>query len=367
MIANKISFFHFVMWAWLGWCPMALAIGSVQAIHDPAVPDAFNPSAYKAAERHQGVLVEALGNGPDRTYIFSPTDGIGKALPLVIFLHGWQGANPKNFGALIDHLVRRGSVVLYPVYQRGSNDAPQEITTIAKRSLAQTIEWLVHSHPGRVMTDRALYFGFSMGATMAINLAAHAPGNGMPSASMLLLSAPGDAHHVHRGPLGRSILATSLDRVPTSVPVVIMSGAEDSTIGVPTAITYWNQICSQERSKNLIFWPPGSHGKQNFRTMHGMPGAPDSRYNIENIDEPFVPITLAGQAQFSESPSLNVLDFHGQWKVITTALDSLRDRSQPPPWLFTDSRILRDLGRFDDGKAYPQAYLETGCPGKPWR
>lgn len=84
---------------------------------------------------------------------------------------------------------------------------------------------------------------------MAINLAARAPNNGMPSASMLLLSAPGDAHHVHRGPLGRSILVTSLDRLPASVPVVIMSGSEDSTIGVPTAIAYWNQICAQPRPK----------------------------------------------------------------------------------------------------------------------
>lgn len=361
MPRGLLSFFF---WGLLGWSLIAQAAASTIAIEDPPVPDAFNPSAYKAAERHDGVRIEALGNGPDRSYIFTPTDESATGLPLVIFLHGWQGTNPKNFGALIDHLVRRGSVVIYPVYQRGANDAPQKITAIAKRSIEQTIEWLGQRHPGRVITDRALYFGFSMGATMAINLAARAPKNGMPSASMLLLSAPGDAHHVHRGPLGRSILVTSLDRLPASVPVVIMSGSEDSTIGVPTAIAYWNQICSQPRPKNLILWPPASHGKQNLRSTHGMPGAPDLRYDIEDIDAPFMPITLAGQAEFSESPSLNILDFHGQWKVVTAALDSLRDRKPPAHWLFSDSKVLRDLGRFEDGKAYPQAYLETACPAK---
>lgn len=357
---------HVLSCALMGWNLSALAASGL-ASDDPKVPDAFNPPAYKAAERYASVRIEALGNGPDRSYIFMPADESVKGLPLVIFLHGWQGTNPKNFGALIDHLVRRGSVVIYPVYQRNANDAPQKVSAIAQKSIQQTIEWLRSQHPGRALTEKALYYGFSMGATMAINLAAGAPGNAMPSASMLLLSAPGDAHHVHRGPLGRSILMTSLDQVPASTPVILMSGSEDSTIGVPTALAYWNQICVQQRPKNLILWPPASHGKQNLRTTHGMPGAPDPRYDIEDIDTPLTPITLAAQALFPESPSLNVLDFHGQWKVVTAALDSLRDGKPPAQWLFNDSKVLRDLGRFDDGKAYPQAYLETACPAKPGR
>ena len=81
----------FFFWGLLGWSLIAQTAASTIAIEDPPVPDAFNPSAYKAAERHDGVRIEALGNGPDRSYIFAPTDDSVTGLPLVIFLHGWQG------------------------------------------------------------------------------------------------------------------------------------------------------------------------------------------------------------------------------------------------------------------------------------
>jgi dienelactone hydrolase len=296
-------------------------------------------------------------------------DGIVSApLPLVIFLHGWQGTNPKNFGALIDHLTRRGAVVIYPVYQRNGQDDPQLITATAQASIAHALRWLASEHPGLVRSETAIYYGFSIGATMAVNLAAGAPANRMPRARVLLLSAPGDALHVHRGSMGRSILQSNLNRLPLSLPIVLMTGAEDETIGVPTATAFWNQICNQPRKKNLIIWPRGSNGTQDIRAGHGMPGAPDSRYDIEDFYTPWEAVRiLEAQPEFPTDVSLNLLDFHGQWKVITTSLDSMRDDIPLPQWMFEASPVLKSLGRFNDGTSYPEAYFGTACPIMPSR
>ena len=58
-----------------------------------------------------------------RAYIFLPAEpaATGK-LPFVFFAHGWQGMNPMNYGALIDHLAREGNVVVFPVYQESGGN-----------------------------------------------------------------------------------------------------------------------------------------------------------------------------------------------------------------------------------------------------
>ena len=350
----------------LGLAPLWPCTSLAQNPGEPAQADPYSPQAYKAAERHKAVRIVAVGAGAQRSYIFAPHEASAKDLPLVIFLHGWQGTNPKNFGALIDHLVLRGSVVLYPVYQRDAEDDPQAITSRADKSLQAALEWLERERPGLVRQGKALYFGFSMGASMAVNLAARTAKGQLPQPYALLLSAPGDAHHVHRG--ARSMVERSPAQLPLSIPMILMTGSEDTTIGVPTAYAYWNAICSQRRrNKTLVLFPAGTSGTQVIRSMHGMPGAPDPRYDLPDIDAPLPDTVLVAQDAIASNPSLNVLDFHGHWKIITGAFDGLRDGHEPPQWLFVDSAQLRHLGAFSDGSPFPPSHLERTCPARPGR
>ena len=56
-------------------------------------------------------------------WLFVPTDPLpgtpraGEPFPLVIFVHGSGATNADPYLAWIEHLVRRGAVVLYPQYQ----------------------------------------------------------------------------------------------------------------------------------------------------------------------------------------------------------------------------------------------------------
>ena len=56
-------------------------------------------------------------------WLFVPTDPLpgtpraGEPFPLVIFVHGSGATNADPYLAWIEHLVRRGAVVLFPLYQ----------------------------------------------------------------------------------------------------------------------------------------------------------------------------------------------------------------------------------------------------------
>jgi len=322
----------------------------------------YEPGAYKAQEQHETIRIVAEGKGADRSYAFFPADGDAKHLPLIVFLHGWQGISPKNYGAFIDHLVRRGSVVIFPVYQTDANTPPQSITSTAAKSVGAMIKRLNKQYPNMIDEKKTLYYGYSMGASIAINFAMRPDKYKLPKPLALLLTAPGDAYHVAKGAKGKSILYRSLKHLPKDIPVVLMTGQEDKTIGLPTAISHWNQICSQKRLKRLIIWPGGKSETQSIHSGHGAAGAPDERYDFSNIYGA-VPETMPRLKDFPVSKSLNNLDFYGQWKVVVSYLEAVRG-STSPEWIFSRDEIIEDLGKFSNGKPYPKAILVKACPAQ---
>ena len=132
----------------------------------------FSPAAWAAQRKYADIAVTSVGEGAKRAYVFRPDEKNLSNLPLVLFMHGWRGTSPKNFGSLIDLLVRRGAVVIYPVYQEeGDKTSPQRITDYAATSIKAALAKLDLSHPGLVDKNKTLYWGFSMGASISLNFA----------------------------------------------------------------------------------------------------------------------------------------------------------------------------------------------------
>src|SRR5678815_3067394 len=68
---------------------------------------------------HASVTKNRYGKGGLEYWIFEPDTPRPRTAPVIIFLHGWGGMNPLYYGAWVDHLVRRGNIVVYPRYQSG--------------------------------------------------------------------------------------------------------------------------------------------------------------------------------------------------------------------------------------------------------
>ncbi len=313
-----------------------------------------------AREAHGAVLVLAHGEGAGRVYLFLPAQpAVSGYVPIVFFHHGWQGMNPKNFGALIDHLAREGQVVIYPVYQQSAKTSPQVIVGNAaaadRDALALLSARAIWPDPARI-----LYIGYSMGAAISLDLALHPARYGLPAPRALVLMAPGDAPAVATGPAGRPIIG-HLALLPRTLPVAVMAGAQDTQIGLPTARAVFARLCQIYPDRRVLMVLPGdSHDGVTVHAGHGSPGAPDSRYDFPLTDENF-PVLLQGQPSFPVSVSLNQLDFYGYWKVIDALADSVATGGLPSVVFGHGDPAQLDLGTWPDGTPFKPIRLDNPC------
>lgn len=332
----------------------------------PELADRYGPDAWQARRQHAGVEVLTVGEGPTRAYVFMPDTPRLQGLPLVLFHHGWLGMNPKNFGGLIDLLVRRGVVLIYPVYQDGDRTPPQNVTELAAEADAKALAAIDRLRPGLVDRTRTLYWGFSMGAGIALNFALAPERWGLPPPRAMLLVAPGDARHVAHGERGRSIVGP-VEKLPADLPVLLATGAADTTIGVPTARALAARLCHLPATRrNLILFPSDANGGRNITAGHGSPGAPDSRYDFPDSRRQ-VPTRIAGGRDFEPSGSLNLLDYYGYWRITMRLVDYVAGGDFPAELFSRSAAENRFLGTWPDGTPYAEAWSEDPCPRDPKR
>lgn len=321
----------------------------------------FGPQALQARQKHAAVDVLTIGDGADRVYVFVPAQpALHGKVPLVLLHHGWQGMNPLNFGALIDHLVRSGQVVVYPVYQLSADTSPQVVTQNAARADRRGIDALERQRGLRLDPQRVLYVGYSMGAAISLNLALDPARYQLPAPRALVLEAPGDAYHVAHGDDARSIIG-EVEKLPADLPMAILTGSADTSIGLPTARKLAARLCQIRADRRvLMVLPSDEHAGKAVHAAHGSPGAPDSRYDFA-LKRTDIPTQIPGRDGFEPSASLNQLDFYGYWKVIDAMVDSLPERSLPDAVFGNGSAAQLYLGTWPDGTPYKLTTVETPC------
>lgn len=345
---------------------LAAAISHADTIpmaNHEVITEIYSPEAYKSREIHDSVIAMSSGEGSNRVYIFVPDQPAlpnKLKVPVVFFHHGWLGMSPMNFGALIDHLVRTGHVVIYPVYQESASTSPQVVTANAVAADLDALEKLaldgLFPDPNRVM-----YIGYSMGAAITLNIAIKEDHWGLPSPKAIVLLAPGDAYHVAKGEDAKSIIG-DVKALKGDIPIAVMSGAADTNIGVPTARKIYADLCGiSPMHRVLMLLPSDSSGLKTVRSAHGSPGAPDSRYEFHLSDTNF-PKEIKRLEHFEESASLNQLDFYGFWKIITEVNRGLAEGIKSPLIFGEESSHKLSLGNWPDGKPFREIQLENPCP-----
>ncbi|MFC5742664.1 alpha/beta hydrolase [Dyella tabacisoli] len=352
-------------------CHPLAACEQAQDELDAKLEARFGPQALQQRHAHAAVDVLTLGDGAQRVYVFIPTQpALHGNVPMVFLHHGWQGMNPKNFGGLIDHLARSGQVVIYPVYQESAQTSPQIVTLAAAQADRRALTALAEQRELTPDPTRVLYYGYSMGAAISLNLALDYQRYQLPAPRALVLAAPGDAYHVVHGDEGRSIIG-AVEKLPAELPVAILTGAADTSIGLPTARTLAARLCGIRADRRvLMVLPSDENNGKKVLAGHGSPGAPDSRYDFPltkrtpaGANEPnrAIPTHIPGRSDFEPSASLNQLDFYGYWKVIDAMTDSLRDGKLPDAVFGNGTPEQLYLGRWPDGSEYTPIKLEQPC------
>jgi acetyl esterase/lipase len=268
-----------------------------------------------------------FGRGGDAYYLYEPAEPTLATAPVVVFLHGYNGVDPSTQEGWIGHLARKSHIVIFPVYQDGPNRA-QSYTPNAKTAIKQALKKLKRSNT-KPDTGKFALIGYSLGATIAANIAGSARQSGLPSATALFVAHAGDTTVLN--PRSRPILAS-----PSRIPDLFLLGVvgnDDDFVG-------------DAYTKNIV---------------EGATKVPGSRKNLIRVfsDDTGAPALSSDHlAPVAGSSTSNALDFFGYWKWSEALLD-LAFRGENAEFAIGDTEAQRDMGDWSDGTPVHEAEVTT--------
>jgi pimeloyl-ACP methyl ester carboxylesterase len=102
---------------------------------------------------------------------------VGRGSPPIIFVHGWS-CDHTHFQPQVEQFSRQHRTIAVDLRGFGESDAPHQDYTMA--AFADDLAWLC----GQLRVERPIVVGHSMGAVIAMELAAHYPE--VPSAIVMI-------------------------------------------------------------------------------------------------------------------------------------------------------------------------------------
>jgi acetyl esterase/lipase len=154
----------------------ASACGKETPERDAAPPQrAEQRTPAPTTDLPRDVHARLVGRGADAAWILRPRARPQARLPVVLFGHGWFATNPQVYRGWVTHLVRRGNVVVYPVYQTFPFLSPELALGAFTSGVRSALERTPHTSDGLVAV------GHSAGGALVADYAATAAGQGLPS------------------------------------------------------------------------------------------------------------------------------------------------------------------------------------------
>jgi hypothetical protein len=321
-----------------------LILAVLLAAPAPAIPQEASPAAGQPTPPDQPATgpggaeyafpdarVTSLGDEPGGGRIFEPVAEAGGGtptaegpLPLVLLIDACcyrteeSGVNGggvdggEGFRAWIEHLVRRGAIVVYPIYRQESAQA--DVTAAMRATLAE-LDRAGHARPDPA---RTAVIGFSFGGPVAADYAADAAAAGLPVPGALLVYGPrSDTTGPNRAP------------PPPATRAVVMIGERDAGALRRGADTIWAWLAPlPAEQRDFVSLLSDDHGQPALTADH------------------FVPLTDVRP----DDPATDVdaLDWYGIWKL-TDALMACAFAGEWCEYALGNTPEQRFMGAWSDG------------------
>jgi pimeloyl-ACP methyl ester carboxylesterase len=233
--------------------------------------------------------------------------------------------NPLYYGAWIDHLVKRGNIVVYPRYQATLLTSMKDFTPNALIAIKDAISRL-QSEQGHVRPDLNKFatVGHSAGGLLAASVAALGDESRLPRVRAVMSVEPG----ITEAPI--SIPLADLKKIPSDTLLLALAGDQDGLAGDTDAKRiYYESTRIPADNKDFIMLVSDTHGTPNLLAGHRAPTALDKDYDSgESLSG------AAGSAdRIGNSPQIqrrvrpetmmiNALDYYGTWKLFDALCDA---------------------------------------------
>ena len=287
------------------------------------------------------LLFQDFAQAPDGYWLFEPRSPMPDSAHVIVFIHGYGAINPMIYGKWLEHLTRKGNIVIFPRYQKNlfSPKTKKFVPNVAKAIADAIIE--LQTKPGHVkpILDNMSFIGHSYGGVIAANLAVHFKKYELPQPKAVMLCSPGS------GPFKGGVLKT-YEKMPENTSMLIMVSEDDKIVGdklgkciFKTAI---NTPC-----RNLI----RQFGDNQLTTAgHNESYCLDERYDVGIIN--------ISAKRAKRKSKLDAIDYFGYWKLFDALMECTRT-GQNCHYAFGDTPQQKYLGLNTEGKPIKQLEIMT--------
>ena len=341
------------------WMLAAILIGpAVAHAADITPPDqpADGPGGAKAV--HASVKKSRFGDGGKQYWIYEPADPVPATAPVIVFLHGWSAMDPAIYGAWIDHLVKRGNIVIYPRYQAGLLTRPTEFTENAVWSIRDAFTRLT-GEAGHVRPelDHVAAVGHSVGGVLAANVCALAVESKLPVMKAVMSVEPGIT--AQNAAQGAGITLADLRKMPAGTLLLAVAGDQDELVGNADALRIFRESVNVAAgNKNYVMFISDDHGTPPLKAGHLAPIAFDPAYKDSGDGEggngpihPRLKQRAGGRnGGGGQLIGVDAMDYFGYWKLF----DGLTDAAfygKNREYALGNTPRQRFMGRWSDGTA----------------
>lgn len=325
-----------------------------QTISRPPTPPAQPETGLGGVQKlHATVIKNRYGKHAKEYWIYEPDSPKPAKAPVVIFLHGWGGTNPLYYGAWIDHIVKRGNIVIFPRYQ-------SSILTSRLAFIPNTIEATkeafktLQTGPGHVRPDltKVAAVGHSLGGVLAASVAALARESGLPQIRAVMSVEPGLTREPARVPMA------DLKKIESSTLLLSIAGDQDTLVDDRDAKRiYYESTRVSAENKDFIRLITDDRGSPPLIANHRAPTAPDGDYdNGEGDYSEWRPDLGTGSTRpvdgprnTNRTPAVNALDF-ALWRLFDALCDAAffgKNRE----YALGNTPQQRYMGKWSDGVA----------------
>jgi len=291
-----------------------------------------------AVYEHAAVRVTRVGRGAEKAWIFEPAEPAVETAPVILFLHGWSLWGPNAYRRWIEHLARRGNIVIYPKYQASLLSLPTRMTANAATGVRHALTRLGEVDHITPDLDRVAAVGHSLGGVIAVNLTANAVELDVPQARALMCVQPGDPSHARFGrtlakvDLQFKMILSDCSTIPPGTLVLVVVSDRDRVVQDVTGRIIWDGIRHLPAAeRDYVTVVSDYHGYPRLKAVHLMAAAP-ARHSI-------VDWTKAGT---------DALDYCGTWKLFDGLTDAAfygRNRQ----YALGNTPEQRHMGKWSDG------------------
>jgi hypothetical protein len=293
----------------------------------------------------------------------------------VVFLHSWGAVNPALYGGWIDHLARKGNLVLYPRFQDVNRSRPADASALAAGLIKSALEALAEDAGAKPDLSRVAYIGHLAGVPIALNLAAGAKASEIPAPKLIFGVMPGGIASDEKE---RGILLQDLSAIDASTLLIAMSGDRDYLPSDRASRKILQDAKAIPASRKLFMRAASDdHGFPALTATLASPGSPKSDYEASAIKLPPDPprdpkqkntwrwsadMALTGPqtilTQQLANNGTDTLDYLAYWKSFDMAAEAAF-AGKDAAALRRDPKFI-DMGSWSDG--WPVRRLSADMP-----